>query len=536
MSGFVPFKRTEYVETTDGPVRGIYANGMRQWRGIPYATPPIGELRWRPPVPPPAWKEPLEAVTFGDVCAQDAPAFPGFAHTSYSEDCLYLNVFAPLHEAQGPTEKLPVMVWIHGGGFSCGASNDYDPSRLVNDGNIVFISLNYRLNIFGFFSHPTINAEGHASGNYGIMDQQLALFWVQRNIEMFGGDAGNVTIFGQSAGGACVMSHMASPSSSRLFHKAIIQSGGSPPTIQYPTIESLEQQGIDFACAVGCEEQTSTTLRLISTKKIIAADALAEGTFGIGKFPFGLMEDGKVVPKSLREKFSSGQFNQVPIMIGVNRDEFSWFQAMMELRSGMTITAETYPSVLADTMDSLNKLHLNGVIVPPDAIHEIIQLYPAASYPSPSRALATAVGDAGIISTAGRRTTRILKQFVVDVYAYEFDVPDTPSAWPEVSFPYGSAHTLELQYIFPLFHGGSGKKQPLTEPQQQLARAMVNYWTTFSRHGTPNVVKDAELSSAPNWSVYKPCHDNVMLLCAPTPIMTDAWGSRHNSDFWDSFY
>ncbi|KAH8703436.1 carboxylesterase family protein [Talaromyces proteolyticus] len=539
MSPSCQYELTEIIPTTNGPIRGFVSDGMRQFLGIPYASPPTGELRWRPPVAPIAWEEPLESVSFGNVCAQHTPSFPGFGHTSYTEDCLYLNVFTPAHSRREPegSKKLPVMAFIHGGGFSSGASNDYNPIRLVNDGNVVFVSLNYRVNIFGFFSHPAINAEDHPSGNYGILDQQFALTWIQRNIEVFGGDATNVTIFGESAGGASVMAHMVSPGSIGLFHKVIIQSGGSPPTMPFPTIESLEKQGIGLASAAGCKEQIPRQLRLIATKDIMAADALPDDTFGLGKFPFGLMEDGEVVPKSLREKFSTGQFSRVPMIIGVNRDEFSWFQAMIELRSGKVVSADFYPQILTDTIDLLNTLHLNGVIVPSDAISQVLELYPAGSHPSASRALAAAIGDAGLISTAGRRTTRVMAQHVTEVYAYEFDVPDSPSPWPEVSFPYGSAHTIELQYLFPLFRGGSGKAQPLTDSQQQLARQMVHYWTTFAHRGTPNFVDDSAKRVSPShWLAYKAKDDNIMLLCTPTPHMTNEWGVRHNSDFWDSFY
>ena len=274
----------------------------------------------------------------------------------------------------------------------------------------------------------------------------------------------------------------------------------------------------------------------------MAADALGEGAFGIGKFPFGLMEDGKIVPKNLRELFSGGKFNRVPMIVGVNRDEFTWFQAMMEIRSGRIVSAEAYPETVASTIDLLNKLHLNGVTVPLHAIPQILKMYPVEAYGNPSRALAAVVGDAGLISTAGRRTTRVLAKHAPEVYAYEFDVPDTPCPWPEVSFLYGSAHTLELPYIFPGFCGGSGKPTPLSESQQRLARQMVHYWTTFAWQGTPNGVTDEEglvrkISTLPKWEMYNAENDNVMLLqAAEPPKMIEGWGQRHNSDYWDAFY
>lgn len=213
---------TDVITLAEGPIRGLVADGMQRFLGIPYAAAPVGDLRWRPPNPPAAWDEPLDAFAFGSVCAQDADAsFPGFGYVSDTEDCLYLNVFTPASGAAG--HNLPVMFWIPGGGLFMGGSSDYDPSALVREG-VVFVSINYRVSIFGFFSHPVINAEGHAAGNYGIMDQQFALDWVRRNIAKFGRDPANVTIFGESAGGISVLSHLASSGSADLFHKAILQS------------------------------------------------------------------------------------------------------------------------------------------------------------------------------------------------------------------------------------------------------------------------------------------------------------------------
>lgn len=558
-TGKIDHDSTGIVQTTHGPVQGFVEDGMQKFLGIPYAAAPIGDLRWRPPTLPKDWSEPLNAVAFGPVCAQSSACFPGFAHDSSNEDCLYLNVFAPHNPVNDKRTKLllPVMVWIHGGGFSGGASNDYNPAALVNDGQVVFVSLNYRVGIFGFFSHPTINAEGHASGNYGIMDQQMALQWVQRNIENFGGDASNITVFGESAGGASVLAHMAAPSSRGLFHKVIIQSGGSPPTMPFPTIEKLEPLGTALATAVGCAEQTGGNLRRMSVEDIMAADALDEGVFGIGKYPFGLMEDGIIVPKNLRHVFSSGEFNRVPMIVGVNRDEFTWFQAMMELRSGRVVSTEAYQETVAGTIDLLNKLHLNGVTITSSAIPQILEMYPVEAHSgNPSRALAAIVGDAGLVSTAGRRTTRVLAQHA-EVYTYEFDVPDTPCPWPEVSFSYGSAHTLELPYIFPGYRGASGTEtiDSMTESQQRLAKQMVHYWTQFAWHGTPTgkrtpahnheegpvTAKGKKMAASageqPKWDVYNPEKDNVMLFQAAEPIkMIEGWGQRHNSDFWDKFY
>lgn len=537
-------KYTEIIETVHGPIRGFLENNTQNFLGIPYATPPTGDLRWRPPESPRGWTKPLDAVAFGPTCAQRSACFPGFASDSSTEDCLYLNVVAPYTASTTSKRKLPVMVFIHGGGFCSGASNDYDGKALVNNGNIIFVSLNYRVGIFGFFSHPSINQEGDRRGNFGIMDQQLALSWVQQNISNFGGDKFNVTVFGESAGGASILAHIAAPSSRGLFHKAIVQSGGSPPTLIFPTIETLEELGIAFATAAGCKEQNAQTLRNISTEAVLTANELEKGAFGVGKYPFGLMEDGNIVPKKLREAFSTGKISRLPMLIGSNRDEFTWFQAMMELRSGRVISAEAFSETVVNTIEMLNKLHLNGLRIPLDEVPRILEMYPLEAFVSPSRALAAIVGDGGLISTAGRRTARVLADHCPCVYVYEFDVPDTPCPWPQVSFPYGSAHTLELPYIFPRFCGGTGKVTPLSNVQQRLATEMVFYWTNFAWHSTPNNVSSAlndstamERSILPDWEPYEAEKDNVMLLQASDSVhMINDWGQRHNSDYWDSFY
>lgn len=311
---------TDVITLEEGPIRGLVADGMQRFLGIPYAAAPVADLRWRPPTPPAAWDEPLDAFTFGSVCAQDADAsFPGFGYVSDTEDCLYLNVFAPASGEAG--HNLPVMFWIPGGGLFMGGSSDYDPSALVRDGGVVFVSINYRVSIFGFFSHPMINAEGHAAGNYGVMDQQFALDWVRRNIAKFGGDPENVTIFGESAGGISVLSHLASPGSANLFHKAILQSCSVAATTQTVTLESQEHMGTALAAAAGCEEQTPQNLRALPTRDLMAANATPKGTFGVGNYHIGLVADGTVVPEPMKALFERGRFNRVPVInAGISTD------------------------------------------------------------------------------------------------------------------------------------------------------------------------------------------------------------------------
>ena len=452
-----------------------------------------------------------DALAYGNVCAQNNTSFPGFGFISYTEDCLFLNVVAPLY--QRPGQKHPVMVWIPGGGLFIGGSTGYDPSALVKDGDVIYVSFNYRLNVFGFFSHPAINAEGHAAGNYGIMDQQLALSWVKRNIEAFGGDPNNVTIFGKSAGGESVWANISSPASAGLFHKAIVESGTGIPNALTPTLKSQEPVGQALGVATGCSDQTAACLRSLSVQDLLAAN-LQPGVVSGGKFQVGLMADGTTIPEPMRNLFAAGNFNRVPIINGTNRDEYDWFQAMAEIITGHVVTASEYPGRLVSTF---------GATVAPT----VLALYPLNKFPSPSNALAAAIGDNAFVCNGNRRTNRVLTRFVKDVYGYEFDVPTSPSPWPVVSFPYQSAHTIEIQYLFPLFHGGSGTPHELNGQQKQLARQMVQYWTTFARTGTPN-------SSLPFWHRYDANVDNEISLRLPGPISLTSFGDRHHCDFWDT--
>lgn len=519
--------RTQVVDTIYGPVRGLVRDGMRQYLGLPYGAPPVGDLRWRPPVAPEGWTEPRDAVNFGDVCAQDTTGLPGFGYHSDTEDCLYLNVFTAA--AVSPGRRLPVMFWIPGGGLYCGGSMGYDPSALILAGDVVVVSINYRLNVFGFFSHPAINAEDHPSGNYGIMDQAFALDWVRRNIERFGGNPDNVTIFGESAGAISVLAHLASPGSAGLFHRAITQSCSVAAVSPTATLQSWEHAGIDLATAAGCTIQNPAALRSLTTAQLMEADDMGHQLLGAGKFHIGLVADGQVIPESMPDLFTSGRFNRVPVMNGVNRDEFAWFQAMLEVNTGLVVPEEAYAQALAGAFAALGPSPLLGCQINDDVVPDILERYPSSAHPSPARALAAAIGDCGFITAGGRQTARILRQFVSDVFVYEWDVPDSPVSWPGVSFPYGSGHTQEIQYLFPRFCGGGGVAHDLDDAQQRLAGQMVQYWTTFARRGNPN----AESPVAPEWPVYDPEEDAIMSLSLPEPHVTKTFAADHHCDFWD---
>ncbi|WP_326837533.1 carboxylesterase family protein [Amycolatopsis rhabdoformis] len=514
------------VPTASGPIRGLVSGGLHRFLGIPYAAAPVGELRWRPPAPVAGRRLPRDAFSFGPVCAQNNTSFPGFGFSSNTEDCLYLNVFAP--EGADEHANLPVMVLFPGGGLFIGGSDDYDPSALVTSGRVVFVSLNYRVGIFGFFSHPAINAEDHEIGNYGILDQQAALRWVRDNIAAFGGDPSNVTIFGESAGGISVWCHLASPGSAGLFHRAIVQSGTATPLLRTPETRDLDRIGHDLCRDAGASRHTSEELRALATTDLLAANLLPEGEYGTGKYEIGQTADGAVIPEPMVDLFTTGRFARVPIINGTTRTEFHWFQGMLELATGQPIPTEAYLPVLTQALTTLPEL-LIGRTVDPARIADVAEAYPPEKHGSASEAMSTAIGDCGFIGLGNREANRVLRRFVEHVYSYELDAPHLPTPWPPVSFPYGSAHTKDLQYLFPGFGGAGGQAIALDGADLLLSDTMVGYWAAFAHHGSPN----APASPLPEWKAYDPVRDNVLVLAAPASYEVENFGERHRSAFWD---
>ena len=327
------------IWTDDGPVRGFERNGMHEFLGIPYAAPPVGDLRWMPPQPPRAWDRPLKATRFRNTCAQvtELGAFAGPSSTS--EDCLYLNVFTS-HLSRNQHELKPVLVWIHGGGNVDGESNDYDASKLATGGPdgvpTVVVTINYRLGIFGFFSNSIINAEGHLWGNYGILDQQAALRWVRANIAAFGGDPNKVTLGGQSAGARDTTANLLSPFSKGLFQRAILE---SYPEISWVTNAQMLPRGDAFAAAAGCSD--ASCLRNLSTARILQLQGTpnANGPYAQQVFP-----DGTIVPLQPGAAWKTGQFHHMPIMAGLVHDEGNFGLSISEYFSGPPQVALTASS------------------------------------------------------------------------------------------------------------------------------------------------------------------------------------------------
>jgi para-nitrobenzyl esterase len=485
------------VATTGGLVQGVATATTHQFLGVPYASPPVGQLRWRPPQPAAHWTGVRPATVFAPHCAQ--PGNPGSGgDASTSEDCLYLNVFTPSH----PSRQLPVLFWIHGGALVTGASDLYDPTNLVRD-NAVVVTINYRLGALGWLAHPALT-DGHdgASGDFGLMDQQAALRWVQRNIERFGGDEHNVTIFGESAGGLSVLSQLASPTAHGLFQKAVVQSGSYNPTQQ--TLAQAETAGEAFAAKAGCADQTAACLRALPVSTI-----LADQNAGVGGYMPNI--DGHVVVRSLATAFATGKFNRVPVVDGTNHDEWRLFVGIATLQ-GNPVTAANYTGQIQATL---------GVTAAQAAA--IAAQYPLAAYPGPPVALG-AVGTDAIFACNALTFDRSLARFV-PTFAYELNDPNPPSLLPPVGFPLGDSHAADIEYVF----NTSDTPVPggLNAGQIRLADTMQRYWTNFAARDFPTSF------GTPFWPPFT-FGQRIQSLTEPAPTPETGFATDHHCTFWNS--
>jgi para-nitrobenzyl esterase len=499
--------------TESGLVIGSTTDGGNEFLGVPYAAPPVGALRWRPPKRYgffPGFV--LQATQFGSACTQ-----PGGIGR---ENCLFLNVYTPQTESGDRRgHGLPVMFWIHGGGLINGSSTPYNPERLVKKGVIV-VTINYRLGYLGFFAQSAIDAEGHLNGNYGLMDQQFALGWVRRNIASFGGDPDRVTIFGESAGGQSVYAQLASPLAAGMFRGAISESGSYAEFQDYfsnmvPLVVGETQgttavpSGAAIADSVGCTNQTAFCLRAVPASTMVAAEP----------FPLYPFVDGTLLTQTMGAAFASGEFNQVPVISGTNHDEYRLFAALdYDLVGNPILTSAEYDTAVT-------------TLWRPALAPAVLTLYPFASYPFGGDALG-ASGTDGVFSCPARIADQSLAKFV-PTYAYEFNDENAPPAQSAfgglLTFPLGAYHSSELQYLFPgidVF----GLPVTLSSQQRQLSDAMVRYWTQFAKKGDPNS------SGEPLWSPYSPSTDEFQSLIPPAPMVESNFDSSHQcSTFWDNF-
>lgn len=506
-------------QTQQGLIEGVEENYGLAFRGIPFAKPPVGDLRYADPVPAEPWEGTLQANEFGGSCIQPASTF-GVAEST--EDCLYLNVYSP-----PGADKAPVMVWIHGGAFETGSGGEsYTPSGLLEHG-VVVVSLNYRMGVLGFLSHPDLEGP---SGSFGIMDQQLALQWVQDNILNFGGDPDNVTIFGESAGGASVLAHISSPAAGDLFHKAIVQSGAYIAVAPQPTQAEIEKVGEDFFGDVGAGSfpgfgcETIECIRALSAEDILAA----QGSSGLSYAPT-LRAD--ILPLTVNAALASGQYNKVPMIAGSNLDEGRLFVAIAELTrmaeeiaqerppTGAILTPADYPAEVADLVSTA-------------AAGLIMDAYPLSDYDdNPSIALSAIATDLQFACPSLPQLDLFATSSGYPVYAYEFTDQDAPSIiGNNNSFDLGAAHAFEIQYIF----GSRASRQArgmTDEGSLDLADAMTVYWARFASNGDPN----NDDGTGVLWPSVQA--DGNMLELDPEGITTLSVGDfadRHKCAFWSA--
>ena len=510
------------VETTDGALQGFIQDGVAEFRGIPYAAPPVGNLRWRPPEPPVPWSGVRDATQFGNICLQITTLGPFAGPANANEDCLYLNIYSPdVHPA--PKELLPVFVWIHGGGNVDGGSNDYDGSKLATQGHVVVVTINYRLGLLGFMSHPAIDAERHLFSNYGILDQQAALRWVKMNITNFGGDVRNVTLGGQSAGSVDTESNVISPLAKGLFHRAIFERVLLEPT----PLVTAEANGVAFAVAAGCGSGTDAAaaacLRGLSAADIFTLSGTASTE---APYETQITIDGTILPDRFTALIENGQFNHMPVMSGWTEDEANFGLGITEYFSGP-------PRVPASVANYNSRIAAFGTnpSYPPGTEAQAQALYPLANYATPQLAL-DAIGTDST-ACAQRHTNQLLAP-QVRVYEYEFDDRTAPSYFPVMpGFEPLAYHTSDIQYLFPGWHGGpAGIEHPLNSLQEFLSDELVTAWTNFARTGNPNGQGNHP------WPRFEDKTNEPGILSESIPnlyALTDAEISeRHKCVFWDS--
>ena len=422
-----------------------------------------------------------------------------------------------------------MLFWIHGGGYVDGAASDYDASKLASEGNVVVVSINYRLGPLGFFGHPAINAEDHLSTNYGLLDQQFALKWVKDNIASFGGDPDNVTIAGQSAGGASVAFNLISPLAKGLFHKAIIQSSAS--YLRAIPMDVAERKAIALSKAVGCGEKTDAAtadcLRNLPAKDLLT---IAEPPEAFGPYWITPVADGKTLPAGGAEAFASGNFQHMPIMNGSTRDEGSFFAAIPVYFSRKAITTDDVETYVKAAFGGNAGVAGTPPAYPAGTVDKVLAKYAEADFKSPQLRMNAIQSDVMVCRI--QHGTHLLAG-KVPLYAYEFRDRTAPSFLPELpDFDTQAYHTADLQYLFPGFRGGDeGIRHDLNPQQQKLANEIVTGWTNFARTGNPNGGGEAL------WPQYTGKADGGrMLLSQDIPSVStmsdDAFTADHNCDFW----
>jgi para-nitrobenzyl esterase len=498
------------VRTAAGLVTGtLSADGVvAMFRGIPYAAPPVGPLRWRPPQLPAPWTGVRPASEFGPACPQ-AERTPGADRVARAgEDCLYLNVWAPV---QPRGRRAPVLVWIHGGAFTHGTASTpaTDGEALARRGAVV-VSFNYRLGPFGFMAHPLLTRENEhgSSGNYGLLDQIAVLTWVKDNIRAFGGNPERVTVFGEAAGAISISCLLASPQARGLLHGAILQSGSalSVPRVGVTRFlndppageESMEDVGSLISRRLGCdhEDDVLAALRAKTTDEVMAAARPATNFFGEG-IRFGPVVDRWLIPDRPSVLFEQRRQMKVPVIVGANAEEGNFFSLALQ-----PWTAEGY------------QRFVRGMFR--DRADELLARFPV-SRDSEARSLAARVIGGGAFVAPARRTARAMAALGARTYLYWFTKPRSGSASPRPP-----SHAAELPYLFDI---GARWREDDAEADRELALLMIGYWVRFAATGDPNG------DNAPVWPRFRVSTDEAIEL--GDHVQARAGMYRDTADFFD---
>jgi para-nitrobenzyl esterase len=482
------------IKTEGGLVKGAPGRtpGVMVFKGIPYAAPPVGDLRWKAPKAAARWEGVREAKEFSPNCMQQ-PYAPGSLYyqppSPQSEDCLYLNIWSAAKSAR---ERRPVMVWIHGGALTRGSGSapTYDGEALARKG-VVLVTINYRLGVFGFFAHPALTKESdrNSSGNYGILDQIAALEWIQKNIAAFGGDPKRVTIFGESAGSWSVNLLVATPLSRGLFHRAIGQSGGRFNTSI--SLADAEKAGAKIAAALGVSGGDELAqLRAKSAEDLLKQNSLA-----------GPAVDGWMLPASVREMFESGRHNDVPVIVGSNADEGTAFVTPAMIQSPEAYKATAERRYGADSA-------------------EYLKLYPGSTQEEVATSTLNSMRDQTFMWQMRTWARLASAKGKSKAYLYFFTrVPPGPE-----SKRYGAFHAAEIAYVF----GNLQAPRPWEETDRKLSDMMSSYWVNFATTGDPNG------KGLPKWPAYDTAADEHMEFGDTVAVRRNL--NRAALDFLDSFF
>jgi para-nitrobenzyl esterase len=488
------------IKTDKGKVEGLLTTDgqVRAFKGIPYAAPPVGNLRWQAPQPAAKWHGVLSAHDFGHRCIQtNVSADMTFRDPGPSEDCLTLNVWTPANAQPG---SLPVMVWIYGGGFAAGTTSEpRQDGQFLAHRNVVIVSMNYRLGILGFFAHPALTAESphHASGNYGLLDQAAALAWVKRNITAFGGDPSNITLFGESAGSFSVSSQMASPLSKNLIAKAIGESGGAfrSNSLGYPALAKAEQDDAVWA-------QTTFNTSNLSDLRKLSPDALvqaAEAKTTPRPPRFGPDVDGYFLPQSVPDIYAAGHQAHIPLLAGWNADE----------ARAQVINAPIQPTVASFTALATKDFA--------DRAPDFLAVYPATTDAEAVRSAGDYASDRFIIYSTWAWLEAQVKTGQAPVYRYRLDLGSPGDKFHPAAI--GAFHSDDIEYVFGTL---DSRQQATWRPEDRaLSDQIQQYWTNFARTGDPNA------PGLPTWPTYAPSTNwQVMHLNNPSSAQPDTQRPR----------